>query len=299
MQFQHVLIGMDFSDTAIAAAQWAAAHFAPSARMTLAHSIEPPPRPRFAVSALPPAEAIEGVAREFAERRMREIAAFLTPGQPEHVVRVGKADETMITLATELAADLIVIGPHGDRPRPHKFLGTTAERIVHHAPVPVLVATTPPARAPRNILVPVDDASVTPSLLGTTRDLAEAFEASVTLLHVWSNAVYSHVASMSYAAHRDEDEARREIDQELHDASVHWLHEMARAGGCRAPVHAHVAYGKAGDETLKYADEIGADLIVIGRHGAGLVRPTVLGTTVNTVLHGAHCPVLVVVEPRT
>jgi universal stress protein A len=61
-------------------------------------------------------------------------------------------------------------------------------------------------------------------------------------------------------------------------------------------VTARVTYGKAGDEALAMADEMHADLIVLGRHGAGLVRPLVLGTTVNTVLHGAKCPVLVVVD---
>ena len=44
------------------------------------------------------------------------------------------------------------------------------------------------------------------------------------------------------------------------------------------------------------AAEMSADLIVLGRRGSGLIVPALLGSTVGTVLHGATCPVLVVVE---
>jgi len=55
--------------------------------------------------------------------------------------------------------------------------------------------------------VPVQDALLTPRLMEWTSALAEQFDARVTLLHVWSNAVYSHVASMSYARKPTEAEA--------------------------------------------------------------------------------------------
>jgi nucleotide-binding universal stress UspA family protein len=37
-------------------------------------------------------------------------------------------------------------------------------------------------------------------------------------------------------------------------------------------------------------------LIVIGRYGVGRVLPTLLGSVVGSVVHGARCPVLVVSE---
>ena len=162
---------------------------------------------------------------------------------------------------------------------------------------PRLVATNPPAGRPRHILVPVDDSSITPLLLSWTRDLAATFDADVTLLHVWSNAVYSHVASMSYATAKTDDEARREINQELNVAAMRWLEKLGRTGIERRRVAAKVTSGKAGDATLETAEAISADLIVLGRRGSGLIAPALLGSTVGTVLHGANCPVLVVVEP--
>jgi len=54
-----------------------------------------------------------------------------------------------------------------------------------------------------------------------------------------------------------------------------------------------IAIGKPSAEIRRLAEEIGADLIVIGshsRHGLGVL----LGSTANGVLHGATCDVLAV-----
>ena len=174
-----------------------------------------------------------------------------------------------------------MIGPHGDRPRPRKFLGTTAERVVRTSPVPVLVATNPPAGRPRRMLVPVDDSAITPVILEWVRDLAATFDADVTLLHVWSNAVYSHVASMSYATTKGEEAAQREINKELHDSAIQWLDKLARTRVTAERVAAKVTYGKPGDAALEAATAMSADLIVLGRRGSGLVAPALLGSTVE------------------
>lgn len=297
MKLDTIVVGMDFSDAAINAVKWTSQHFAPHARIVLVHVIDPPDRPPFGHDLLPAPEALEATARDFATTHLHEVASFLTPETVRCEIRIGKPYEQITKLAREIGADLIVVGPHGDRPRPSKFLGTTAERIVRTSPAPVLVATNPPADRPQNLLVPVDDLSITPTLLEWTRDLANEFDADVTLLHVWSNAVYSHVASMSYAAKANEADAREEISNELRDAGHHWLQEIARTGIQRDRVTAAVTHGKPGDATIHLAKAMRADLIVLGRRGTGLVAPALLGSTVGTVLHGSSCPVFVVTEP--
>ena len=57
--------------------------------------------------------------------------------------------------------------------------------------------------------------------------------------------------------------------------------------------HLHNGSGSAKREITAYAEEIGADLVVLGshgRHGLGLL----LGSTASGVLHGAKCDVLAV-----
>jgi nucleotide-binding universal stress UspA family protein len=299
VRLDSMVVGLDFSAPSIRGAKWASETFAPAASMTLVHVIDPPDRPRFASHVLPTPEAIEALAREDAETRMHDVATFLTASASRCEVRVGKPHEQIAALVREIGADLVVIGPHGDRPRTSRFLGTTADRIVRTSPVPVLVATTPSAARPRRLLALVDDADVTPTLLAWTHDLAETFDADVTLLHVWSNATYSHVASMSFATTANEAEARAEISKDLHDASMQWLNSLARTGVDRNRITSTVTYGNPGDVALETAKAVHADLILMGRSGSGLVAPALLGSTVGTVLHGARCPVLVVTEPRS
>lgn len=55
----------------------------------------------------------------------------------------------------------------------------------------------------------------------------------------------------------------------------------------------HSAKGDAADVLIAKADEVGADLIVVGNRGMKGVR-RVLGSVPNSVAHGANCSVLIV-----
>lgn len=57
---------------------------------------------------------------------------------PKADIRLGSAEEEIVTVAKELPADLIVLGTHGRRGLAHFFLGSVAEKIVRTAPCPVL-----------------------------------------------------------------------------------------------------------------------------------------------------------------
>src|SRR5262245_1136165 len=230
MAVKSLVAATDLDEPSAAAVRWASVVFAPNADVTLIHVIEPPSRPWFARHLLPESEEIEALARENAATRLREIASSLARTNVRVEIRRGSPYEQICAYAQEVGADLVVIGPHGNRPRTSKFLGTTAERIIRTSAAPVLVVTNPPDGPAKRLLVPVDDADVTPKVLDWTRRIAEQFDADVALLHVWSNAVYSYVASMSFATEENEAAARQEIRRELAEAATHWLQEMSRTG---------------------------------------------------------------------
>jgi len=52
--------------------------------------------------------------------------------------------------------------------------------------------------------------------------------------------------------------------------------------------------GAPADEILKAAKERHADLVVVGRHGPGLLERFLMGTTAERVVREAPCPVLTV-----
>lgn len=60
-----------------------------------------------------------------------------------------------------------------------------------------------------------------------------------------------------------------------------------------AGAKSHVRLGQPADVICDIAKEIGADMVVIGAHGYGLVE-RLLGTTASKIVHRAPCSVLVV-----
>jgi nucleotide-binding universal stress UspA family protein len=58
----------------------------------------------------------------------------------------GSVHDKVVTEATDWGADLIVLGTHGRRGAARLVLGSGAERILRHSPVPVLLVRAPAAR---------------------------------------------------------------------------------------------------------------------------------------------------------
>jgi nucleotide-binding universal stress UspA family protein len=100
-------------------------------------------------------------------------------------VRVGRRpEEELCRLAEELQAELLVIGPHGERPGIWRLLGSTAERAVRAAPASVLLARGLPADGVKTIAVALDEAEITSSVAEWAALLARRFAARVVALHV-------------------------------------------------------------------------------------------------------------------
>lgn len=62
----------------------------------------------------------------------------------------------------------------------------------------------------------------------------------------------------------------------------------------QVPVATRDAVGEPAGKIVETADELGADLIVVGTRNGNPLERLVLGSTSTKVLHHAHCDVLVV-----
>ena len=60
------------------------------------------------------------------------------------------------------------------------------------------------------------------------------------------------------------------------------------------PYQYHISIGTPAEAIVQYANEQGADQIVMGRQGQGGLQALLLGSVVNKVLHLANCPVLLI-----
>lgn len=82
------------------------------------------------------------------------------------------------------------------------------------------------------------------------------------------------------------------VQDQIHEQAKRHLGEFAKRHGLPAE-RGHLIFGRPDSEIHRLADELEADLIVVGSHGRhGLAL--LLGSTANGVLHGATCDVLAV-----
>ena len=143
----------------------------------------------------------------------------------------------------------------------------------------------------QKILVPVDFTEASERALDHGIELAKQFGSSLTLVHVYSLPVYNFpdgsfiptaevIASLASAA------------QQQLDA---WVSKRRASG---VEIRGELRSGSPAEEICKLANEVGADLIVIGTHGRGLLGRALLGSVAQNVIRHATQPVLTVRGPQ-
>ena len=131
----------DFSESADAALGWAndlATAF--GAHIVLLHVVDVEsqwmPAGPAVVPMSVPAEVVRGI-HEHAHTALDAIAAKM-PAVRRPLVRSGHTRDVILAAADEIKADIIVMGTHGRRGVQHLFIGSVAEYVVRHAPMPVM-----------------------------------------------------------------------------------------------------------------------------------------------------------------
>ncbi len=207
-------------------------------------------------------------------------------------VRAGNPFQAITTAALECAADLIVIATHGHTRAEHFLLGSTAERVVRHAPCPVLTVPgrTKPARKGfklGKILVPIDFSKLSDDALPWAEFLSARFGADVVLLHVMEKH------SINYLPGREPD--RDDYAPWMRKSEADLAHTAGRMRQfTEAKVSAVVRDGKPFEVICQMAKTLGADLIVLTTHGHTGLKHVLVGSTAERVVRHAPCPVLTV-----
>jgi universal stress protein A len=137
----------------------------------------------------------------------------------------------------------------------------------------------------RHLLLAVDFSQNTDEIVQKGIALSTAFGATISLVHV---VEFTQVDLSNELVMPQE----LELDQELLQSAQTRLKAITdkyRLEGCGI----HVRQGSTKREILNIAEEENIDLIVIGSHGRSGIQ-LLLGSTANTVLHGAPCDVLAI-----
>jgi len=150
----------------------------------------------------------------------------------------------------------------------------------------------------KTILVPTDFSEHAQRAFERARDLAEQLGARLCVLHVQTEGTIRTAIKEGLL-----DDAS--TDAEL-CAAIEQLIEQRFSQMLAGVDRMRVEYtSRRGESTVlipAYAEEIGADLVVVGRRGAGLMsemREAVIGSVTASVIRRSPCPVMVVRREHT
>ena len=210
----------------------------------------------------------------------------------ETVVVRGTPYERIVDYANAEGIDLIAMATHGLRGLERFLLGSTTERVVRRADVPVLtIRPNEDARIEypyRNVLVPTDGSDCAGEALTAGIEVVTDGDATLHLLSVIDTMALGADVRTEMQMGSLEDSANRIVD----DAA-----ELAAGRGVDAPVTA-VEYGSSIANTIRsYVDDHGIDLVVVGTHGRTGFGRYLLGSVTEKLVRRSPVPVLTVREP--
>jgi nucleotide-binding universal stress UspA family protein len=247
-----------------------------------------------AVHAVGLLEHRQGLGSDAARRTLVEStwAAPLASTTCAHRVELkdGAALDVLLATATAERADLLVVGSRGTGDDPDRALGSTSLHVLQEAGLPVLVvpAAGPVAAADapvlRRILVGVDRSAPALAALGLAADVAAALGGSLTVLEAIEYVPPFPLGAATAGTGTTEElgVARARLESAVS--------ELRRRG---LAVQVVVRSGDPAPTLLEVADDIDADLVVLGTRGRGGPGELMLGSVARTVADRVRRPTLV------
>jgi nucleotide-binding universal stress UspA family protein len=233
----------------------------------------------------PLAERSRQLARKILYEQVEKIRNLGGTVARSHL-KVGSAQEEVVTLAEELGAGLIIAGSRGKGRIKRLVMGGVSDSVVRHAHCPVLVVRGKAAVFPAKILLATDGSEDAELAASTAAELAGVTGSE---LHAVTVAVeYPYVYAYYDLRHKVEVERFRQQAREVLDRQAD---PIRKAGGTLANKHLRV--GVPDEEIVLLAEELGTSLIVLGSRGLGSLRRALVGSVSDSVVRHAHCPVLV------
>lgn len=183
----------------------------------------------------------------------------------------------IIGMLESKAFDLCVVGTHGRTGLSRVLLGSVAEKVVRHAPCPVLAIRLDSDSKPfHHVLVPTDFSESAVAALELATKLVEPTGA-ITLMHVIEAPVAELGHDFTVAA---TGALTRQIERSHRTSTI--------------AITPRTRIGAAGGQTLAELDaDPTIDLVVMGSHGRTGIKRALLGSVAEKMVRHARCPVLV------
>lgn len=291
MNVQRILAATDFSPTADSAVRRAALLAkAGGATLDIVHSVYAPPLAEAWRKLVEKEGITEEAVRAKAAERMEALAADIvkrTGVAPSTHLLSGKPPVALAQWAKDNAADLIVIGAHGEHLLLDLFVGSTALRLLRLASAPVLLVKRHPPFDYERILVATDFSQASRQAANLAARLLP--EAGLYLFHAFE-APFER--QMYYAGSDDEavDHYRRLGETEARRQ----MEEFAKTLETPERFARKVRHGYPPALINQYAAEMGADLLVLGANRQSEFAAALLGSVAAHLVNEARSDLLLV-----
>lgn len=199
--------------------------------------------------------------------------------------RIGRAANEIAAFGREQGAQLLVVGEHGEDWIGDTVVGGTALKVLKHAELPVLLVRRP-AKADFSDIVVATDFSDN-AMRAAQLSLRWFPQARQLLVHAYFVAFEGRMrlagASIDDIERYRNDEASR---------AGRKLGEQLAALQAEPPPDKLLKRGAPAPVLTEVAENSGADLIVIGKHGGTGLDERLLGSVTQNVLYHTGCNVL-------
>lgn len=235
-----------------------------------------------------------GLLREAPDYLERTAASIEASGlSVSFVLREGTATSEILSEARSCCASVIVMATHGRSGVGRWLYGSTADYVLHHSPVPVMLVQ-PQSHAtawlqdrPLRVVVPLDTSPVAEAVLPCLFDLIAAGPTEIILVEVIDLARYGLYTDPTVLLPFDSDEETRGATGYLEEIGT----RLRAVGGF---VSTRVELGPVARTLADVAEQEDAHLILMATHGRGGVARAVLGSVATDTLRHSPVPLLLV-----
>jgi len=217
-------------------------------------------------------------------KSLASAAGFPTP--PSFKIEFGTPYRCINKTAEILSANLIIIGPGQPATVMQRVLGSTADRIVRTASMPVLVVRNQDVHPYRNLTVAIDFSPLAEIALAAARILAP--NSHTELLYAYEVPLPFEQAMLRSGTSPAEAKRFREVKMNNYRRR---LEDYARKYASGAT--ARVLEGPPGAILVRLSHSGSVDLIALGTQGRNAVAQALLGSVAQRLLSEAGCDLLV------
>ncbi|MDQ3874840.1 MAG: universal stress protein [Actinomycetota bacterium] len=251
-------------------------------------------------------------SREAGEALVERIAGDVAEGTDVDLrALVGDPAESVLSLADEEDAELIVVGSRRRGAVKAALLGSVSSTLATRASCPVVVVpperdrmthmqtskyiVTPMARAracgdnsevPQSMICGVDDSDAAREAVRVARDLSDRLGRRLILVHVFPADAPPGTSAVPHAG--------VELHASERQGAEALLWELAFEAGCGTDVERRALAGQPPETLREVAQAEGADLLVLGSRRRGGLAAALLGSVSRELASTAPCPVVIV-----